>query len=197
MNSNITPVNLMAAMPDVLYNDESCRALGAAAAGALAARTAEIGLLQIYSRIDGLPEALLDILAVDFNVGWYDAGGTVEVKRQTLKDSFKVHRLSGTKAAVERAMSAVYENTKVSEWFEYGGLPYCFKLLIDASFENIEPEKHRRVLGRVEFYKNARSRLDGVEYVAHPEGHCTVYASAGAAAAVMTIEAGVKVYGLG
>lgn len=73
--------------------------------------------------------------------------------------------MMGTKAAVERAISAIYPNTQVLEWFEYGGEPYHFKLHIDISKESGDKDKPLRVLERVNFYKNLRSHLDVVEYV--------------------------------
>jgi len=86
-----------------------------------------------------------------------------EIER-TLKDSWNVHRRLGTKAAVVLAISAIYPDTQVSEWWEYGGKPYHFKLLIDATYEDVDPDRHQRVIDRVAFYKNLRSVLDEVEY---------------------------------
>ena len=160
----LTAENLLRALPEVLRNDESMAALAASVAQVLAQRPEEIRRLAIYPRIDEIPEELLDILAYDFKVDWWDADYTLEEKRRTLKDSWRVHRMLGTKAAVETAISAIYQNTQVSEWFEYNGEPYHFKLLIDATYENVDPAKHRRVLDRVEYYKNLRSVLDEVEY---------------------------------
>ena len=145
----LTAENLLRALPEVLRNDESMAALAASVAQVLARRPEEIQRLAIYPRIDELPEELLDILAYDFKVDWWDADYTLEEKRRTLKDSWRVHRMLGTKAAVELAISAIYLNTKVSEWFEYGGEPYHFKLLIDVTQEDVDPVKHRRVMGRV------------------------------------------------
>lgn len=179
MNSQyaITAENLMLTLPDVLRNDESLAALAVSISNVLAQRVAEINSLLIYSRIDELPEDLLDILAYDFKVDWWDANYTLEEKRNTLKESWRVHRMLGTKAAVETAISAIYPDTQVKEWFEYSGDPYHFKLLIDATYENVDPQKHARVLERVEFYKNLRSVLDEVEYF-DTGGTASAYAAA-------------------
>ncbi len=160
----MTAENLLRTLPDVLKSDESMAALAVSVAQVLSERLSEIQRLTIYSRIDELPEELLDILAYDFKVDWWDGDYTLKEKRKTLKDSWRVHRMLGTKAAVETAISAIYQNTQVSEWFEYNGEPYHFKLLIDATYENVDPAKHQRVLDRVEYYKNLRSVLDEVEY---------------------------------
>lgn len=163
-NHGLTPENLLRTLPDALRNDESMAALAESIAGVLADRPGEIRNLLIYSRIDQLPEDLLDILAHDFKVDWWDGDYSLEEKRRTLKDSWRVHRMLGTKAAVETAISAIYPDTQVSEWWEYGGKPYHFKLLIDATYEDVDPVRHQRVIDRVAFYKNLRSVLDEVEY---------------------------------
>ena len=192
-----TPENLLRALPGVLKNDASMFAIASSVADALSARVEEMDGIRVYSRIDELPEGLLDILAYDFKVDWWDADYTLAEKRQVLKDSWGVRRKLGTKAAVEMAISAIYGGTVVSEWFEYGGEPFCFKLLIDSTFENIDPEKHRRVLERVGFYKNLRSWLDGVEYVAFPQGVCVGFAAVGAVCGAIEMTVGVRTYGLG
>lgn len=177
MSNGITADNLLRTLPSVLQNDKSMQALASSISSVLAARLAEIDLLRIYTQIDSLPEELLDILAYDFKVDWWDANYTLDEKRKTLKDSWNVHRILGTKAAVEKAISAIYSDTQVNEWFDYGGDPYHFKLLIDATYENVDPAKHKRVLDRVAFYKNLRSVLDEVEYF-DTGGTATAYAAA-------------------
>ena len=84
--------NILASLPAVLREDESMNALATAISGVLERRTEEIERAAIYARIDELPEELLDILARDFKVDWYDYDYTLEQKRRTLKDSFLVHR---------------------------------------------------------------------------------------------------------
>ena len=180
MNSahGLTAENLLRALPDVLKNDESMAALATSIAQVLAARPAEIRQLAIYSRIDELPEYLLDILAYDFKVDWWDADYSLEEKRRTLKDSWRVHRMLGTKAAVELAISAIFPEVRVSEWFEYDGDPYHFRLSIDVASEDTSSERYRRVLERVNFYKNLRSHLDEIIYITQAEGVARGYAGA-------------------
>ena len=189
----LTAENLLRALPEVLRNDESMAALAASVAQVLARRPEEIQRLAIYPRIDELPEELLDILAYDFKVDWWDADYTLEEKRRTLKDSWRVPRMLGTKAAVELAISAIYLNTKVSEWFEYGGEPYHFKLLIDVTQEDVDPVKHRRVMGRVEFYKNLRSHLESIIYIIQAEGVATGYVATAPCGEYMRITVPVQV----
>ncbi|MDE6454768.1 MAG: phage tail protein, partial [Dysosmobacter sp.] len=108
MNRGITKENLLLIAPPALRHDKSIMALAEADAEALAARLAEIDRVRIISNIDGLEEAVLDILARDFKVDWWDPEYSLEEKRRTLKGNWKVHKTLGTKAAVSAALSAIY-----------------------------------------------------------------------------------------
>ena len=167
MNRGITKENLLLITPPALRYDKSIMALAEADAEVLAARLAEIDRVRVISNIDGLEEAVLNILARDFKVDWYNPDYSLEEKRQTLKDSWRVHKTLGTKAAVETAISAIYPATKVQEWFEYGGEPYHFKLCIDISKEGGDKTRAIQVLKLLNFYKNLRSHLDVIEYIAN------------------------------
>ena len=160
----LTKENLVATLPPALRTDPSVVALAEALGEVLAVRPAEIERLRIYPAIDTLDEPLLDILAHDFKVDWWDPEYSLEEKRRTLKDSWRVHRLLGTRAAVEMAISAIYPHTQVLEWFEYGGEPYHFRLDINITNDHIDSDKQRRVLERLNFYKSLRSHNDGVTY---------------------------------
>lgn len=169
MNRGITKENMLFTLPLALRGDISTEALAAATAEKLADRLAELDRLRIISNIDNLEEALLAILARDFKVDWWDPGYSLEEKRRTVKSSWRVHKTLGTKAAVETAIRAIYPLTTVEEWFEYGGEPYHFRLDINITNDNIDSEKQRRVLERLNFYKSLRSHNDGVTYFVEAE----------------------------
>jgi len=177
MNSQygLTPENLLRALPEVLQRDENMQALAEAVVSAIEPVLAETDMPRIYAQIDELDETLLDILAYDFKVDWWDYDYTIEQKRQTLKDSWMVHKHLGTPWAVETAISAFYPNTKVSQWFDYDGKPYTFRLHIDVSNRIIDTERQTRVLDLVNFYKNLRSRLEQVEYTATANKPATLF----------------------
>ena len=160
----LTKENLAGTLPPALRSDPSVVALSEALAELLAARPAEIDRLLIYPAIDTLDEPLLDILARDFKVDWWDPEYSLEEKRRTLKDSWRVHRLLGTRAAVETAISAIYPHTQVLEWFEYGGEPYHFRLTVRLSENGWDYGKHLQLIEKLQFYKNLRSHRDAIKY---------------------------------
>lgn len=165
----ITRENLLLIVPPALTHDPAMMARAAADAEALAARLAEIDRVRIISNIDALDETVLDILARDFKVDWWDPEYSIEEKRRTLKGSWRVHKTLGTKAAVETAIRAIYPLTTVEEWFEYGGEPYHFRLNIDITSDSGDRARQKRVLERLNFYKSLRSHNDGVRYFLVPE----------------------------
>lgn len=160
----LTAENMLRVFPEALRNDESIVALAQSIASVLGEHGKELRGLTIYGRIDELPGDLLDILAKDFKVDWYDPDYDLQQKRQTMKDSWHVHRTLGTKAAVVSAISAIYPETQVLEWWEYDGQPYHFRLRINSTFEHVDPVLHQRVMEKVNYYKPLRSVLDVVEY---------------------------------
>jgi phage tail P2-like protein len=79
--------------------------------------------------MDNLPEHLLDILAYEEHVDFYDPSLSIEQKRQLIDRSYFFHRKKGTPAAVEQLIQIVFGEGRVEEWFEYGGNPGYFKVV--------------------------------------------------------------------
>lgn len=121
-------------------------------------------LLLIYPAIDTLGEDLIDCLAVQLHVDEYDDTATLSVKRQQVKESLLLHRLKGTKYAVQKAVSTVYQSAKVEEWPAYSGDPYHFRISgITAPIE--DGAVVNKLVRIVNAYKNTRSWLDYIEFI--------------------------------
>lgn len=167
----LTKENLLAALPMALREDSSVAALAEAAAEELAKRPQEIDRLRIYPAIDRLEEPLLDILAQDFKLDWWDADFPVEEKRRLLKGCWKVHRLQGTKAGLETAVSAVYPNAAVQEWFQYNGEPHHFRIQLGEASYAITEDSMKKFDRAMAVMKRLSSHLDEVQ--ASLTGHMT------------------------
>lgn len=164
MNNDLYSIDFTRALPQPLKNDPNMLALAKVIAEQMQITARQIKQNIIYARIDELDEKTLDVLAYDLHVDWYDYTYPVEVKRATIKDSVKVHRKLGTKYAVETALGNVFPGSRVEEWFEYGGEPYMFKVIIGATVAGISADRQAAVLERVRFYKNLRSHLEAISY---------------------------------
>ena len=93
--------------------------------------------LKIYTDIDRADEAVLDILAVQFRVDWYDTSYPIETKRRIIKTALEVRRYCGTEWAVQKALSSIYPNVKISEWYDYGGRPGYWRMNVDITDDGV------------------------------------------------------------
>lgn len=159
MSNGITRENLLWTLPYALQQDKDKLALAQVIADELTALYRDNRLLALYTRIDELDEALLDILAKDFSVGWYLYDGTVEAKRAQIKSCFYVHRRLGTKSAMVTALSDLCPGSDVDEWFNYGGEPYHFRVLLDVT-EQRTPINQSVVETYINLFKSLRSVLE-------------------------------------
>lgn len=105
------------------------------------------------------PKNLLPVLAASFDV---DIDGLNENEaRELIKNAYEIHYYSGTFYSLNKALSALYADAKVKEWFDYAGLPYHFKLELDASKNGVRPQTLKRSDEIINTYKNVRSVYDG------------------------------------
>ncbi len=155
--------NFMTLLPHVLDDDARMHALAYAISKALEVHLDEIRAATIYTRIDELPESLLDLLANDYKIDWYDFDFPIEAKRNLIKTNYYVHRHLGTYGAVLTAVRAIYPDSAVEEWFDYGGQAYHFRIALESAFPVI-PFSTAALLTAVYRYKSLRSHLDGIVF---------------------------------
>ncbi len=148
-------------LPNSLSQDPVVVAMFEAAVIQLKEAYDEANALYDLVRIDFLPEPLLDLLAYEKHVDFYDHDLTITQKRELIKSSISWHREKGTRWAVERVVSIVYPNANVYEWFEYDGEKYRFKIEVNEPF--IASKDMQRLIELVNATKNKRSWL---EYIA-------------------------------
>ena len=159
-------------LPHALTHDPKMIALAKAAADELLKVSGAVENVLIYSRIDELPEELVDVLAYDFHVDWYDFSYPLEAKRELLKSSVSVHKKMGTKYAVEKALSALFPESEVEEWFEYGGEPGHFHIVCDVTNSRIVAS-YSDIVRAVRLYKRLSAHMDEVTYQSHI--HCEIH----------------------
>lgn len=125
------------------------------------------GLL-IYTNIDNLSGEILDEIAWGFDIDWYDAGATLAERRQTVKHAFTIFRRRGTVAAIREAVAAGFGDARVEEWYEYGGDPYTFRIIVeDPAATSARAAEFLAVVERV---KNARSHLTNITIMSTSPG---------------------------
>ena len=159
--------NFIGQLPAVLFDDARMNALAHAIAKALAARLDELPLAEIYTRIDALPEALLDILARDFSIDWYNYDSPTGAKRNLIKSNYYVHRHLGTSGAVKSAVLAAFAQSSIEEWFEYNGKPYHFRVRV-GTHGSFSLQQFSELLRIIEWSKRHSAHLESVTVEADP-----------------------------
>ncbi|MHC1683676.1 MAG: phage tail protein I [Clostridiaceae bacterium] len=153
-------IDLLSLQTTQMKNDPTTIALCAALTPKFQQLAKEVKKVLIYSRINELDDIALDELANQMHVDFYNTTLLIEVKRELVKNSLIWHKIKGTPAAVEEVAKVVFGRSWVSEWFEYGGSPYMFKVNVEATNRGASPEDFILLEKLVESYKNKRSWLE-------------------------------------
>ena len=157
-------------IPAVLAADERLSAARTALETLLAALSTDARQALFLPRLNLLTGAILDILANQYHVDFYDPNMTDEIKRRLIRDAIGWHRRKGTPSAVEEIARTMFNTAYVEEWFEYGGAPYFFRLVQDISSDDEDSDRGtiNRLKAAVEESKNTRSWLEIIIFdIAH------------------------------
>lgn len=151
-------------LPSSIANDANVQALAEVVTLKLMALMPFVDRLTILSHLNELSTPILDELAWHLHVDFYDEVVAREQKIKLILSSIAWHRRKGTAGLVEEAIGELYSACEVVENWDYdGGKPYHFKLQMSGYM--MTPNIRERVLRILEFVKNKRSWLDGIEYV--------------------------------
>jgi phage tail P2-like protein len=158
---NLPDISIIKLLPPNLAKDKNVRMMCEAFDGELRRIIAGIPDVSIVPNLvlkkitDNL---LLDLLAWQFHCDFYSPDLPVEKKQELILKSLDWHTRKGTPAVVEEIVSAVFSRAVVQEWFDYGGLPYHFRIGTEDELpDGAALETFYRAINSV---KNTRSYLD-------------------------------------
>lgn len=117
-----------------------------------------------WGDIENASPVVLDALAAELDAPFYSDDMSVEQKRSIIAATFEYNSRIGTMSSITALLTAAFGGGKVSEWYEYGGRPYYFKVEITRS-DGIHPDidNYNYFLKMLEKVKNKRSKLEAVE----------------------------------
>lgn len=150
ISGTLFEVPLDQTLPYALRRDRRIVALAGAIAEQLAINARMIQETDgFYYRIDQLSERVLDMLAHDLHVDWYDYEAGLEEKRSIIASSVFVHRHMGTPSAIYRVIRDVFEEGSLEEWFQYNGQPNRFRVRTEqAERVNQNIDKFLEMIGK-------------------------------------------------
>lgn len=157
---DVNNVKMLDIIPTFMRDDKTVQGL-CAAADAMYKKllnAMHISWWRLY--IDELSSDELDEIAHAIGIGWYDDNSDVYVKRNVLKNCENIRFIAGTPEAVRFAVKDLFGDVEVQEWYEYGGEPFHFKLILNAKLTS---DNTSRFQAAVDSSKNVRSILDSIE----------------------------------
>lgn len=157
---NLRDVDLLSLQTKYMQQDLTTQALCAALTPQFQKLADETKACLIYARIDELGDEILDELAWQMKVDWYDATAEIETKKSILKNALKVFRSRGTVFALESVLIDYFKDAEIREWFQDGSEPYTFKVI--ARNQSISTENAERFNRAVNAVKNVRSHMSGL-----------------------------------
>ncbi|EEM2503656.1 TPA: phage tail protein I [Salmonella enterica subsp. indica] len=147
-------------LPPPLASDERFSIL----ANIAAERFAQLDMttLLVYL-VDVVDASALPSLAEQFHVqgleGWLFASDEQE-KRELIKQAIELHKYKGTVWAVRRVLEILSLPGAITEWFEYGGKAYFFKVDIELVNQGMDENLFNNLVELIHQYKNVRSKLE-------------------------------------
>jgi len=159
---DLSTVTLREILPPSISHDLDVQAQAAAIDAELRKITQYIPNVSILPRIREITDsAVIDLLAWQFHVDFYDPELPLETRRELVAKSLDWHTRKGTPSVVEEVVTAVFADAVISEWFDYGGRPFYFK--ISTELTNVGGDAIAMLVAAIFAVKNTRSWLEAIE----------------------------------
>lgn len=150
-------------LPSSLQADKNVVYASKAATDSINKVTTETVNELIMSRIDELPEPVVNSLAWQLHVDTYSEDMDISQKRELVKNAIKDHKYKGTSWAVKSVVKVILGYAEVEEWWQYDGSPYHFRVNGSAGIVVYGAQLEKLVYA-INRAKNVRSWLDGIYF---------------------------------
>ncbi len=149
-------------LPDSFKNTET-RCVAYALSKAVQRLCAAARDVSVMAGIGELSENILDYLAVELRAPYYKPDMSQEKKADIIAATLPWFLGAGTKAALENLLQKAFGGGRVTEWFDYDGDPFHFKVAINSSGNDFDNNNFMSDLAEiVNRAKNARSVPDEI-----------------------------------
>lgn len=117
------------ALPKILTKEPWAQAMAYAVSKQLNRLLTYADGVRIFASIDTMPGEILDILAVELRLPYYDQTFSTTVKRELIKGALQYWATAGTVESLSKILANIFGDAEIEEWFEYGGEPGYFRIL--------------------------------------------------------------------
>ena len=157
---NLSQVSLLNLLPNHLREDKNVVTMCKALDEEIKEINSVIPMLSYIQNMESLDDEMLDYLAWQYHVDFYDTSLEISKKIELNRNSIRWHKKKGTPSSVEELITTVFGDGYIEEWFEYNGEPYTFNVVTtNADVTNTKANDFQLALNSV---KNSRSHLDNI-----------------------------------
>ncbi len=158
MSKTIYDVTLLDLVPPNLETNPEVIAVGKALDKQWRKLAQTVSKVLTYADIDNAPPDVVDMLAIEMKVDFYDETLPLEKRRALVKDAYVLKFLKGTAYAVKQVVTDAFDEAYIEEWPDYGGKPFHFRITTQAAMPS--EAVINKIFNAVNAVKNARSHLD-------------------------------------
>ena len=129
MARELLELSLLDILPSSIVGDPNVQAIAQAIDPEMRSVSQDIRETLILSRIDELSEPVVDLLAWQWHVDFYELARTLTMKRVMVKGSIPWHQKKGTRWAILKALEMIGVKGTFIPWWEVpGAKPYTFAI---------------------------------------------------------------------
>lgn len=147
-------------MPEVFRGDHKIQAASFALQQTAKMVLEKVDNAAVYASIDIMPDEILDLLATELRSQYYDPAMDIEKKREIIKKTLVWFYHAGTLKTVKELTDFIFGENIVTEWFDYDGRPYTFRLEVLGLDVLITDNGMENFIAALQKVKNTRSLLE-------------------------------------
>lgn len=167
MATIISAFEFLNLMVPAIAEDPSFQAACTAIQSEFDAVTAAVSSITVIPEVASQPDAILDNLAIQFNVYGYDTAFPTATKVSLILAAIQWHQTIGTPWVIEQAAAEIFSNAQIFEWFQYGGTAYHFEVVMTQTPTGQQLTDMINVILEL---KNVRSYFDGFSQLTTSSG---------------------------
>ncbi len=162
MSKNLLNTSINDLLPKSISTDDEISSLSKALSLEIDKINQNIEKILFYPNIINLDEKVIDLLAEQFQVDFYDILGLdLNTKRTLVQNALIWHKGKGTKGIIQDMISTlVNNNCIVKEWQDYDGKPYHFKITMEnTTLSKVDCDNIQVIVNEL---KNERSKMEEI-----------------------------------
>lgn len=118
-----------------------------------------------WGDIENANNALLDAMAAELDCAFYSSDMSAEQKRSIIAANFEYNSKVGTVSSIMVLLAVAFGAGEFKEWFEYGGEPYHFKVVVRSKPPLCVTESgYGLFFKNIEKIKPVRTKMEDVRF---------------------------------